>query len=136
MYTQHLQSSAIDAMMTTSQTITLHKTTQWSRKTAVTGGMREQLAWATRRDSDEFAAFFRDKVDSVRASWASTLLYEVPSRMTPTTVRAVCPGDCWGGGTVDWQCAVKDVPARSGAYLGLQRHATRCRFSHPSFRGR
>jgi len=37
--------------------------------------------------ADEFAAFFRDKVDSVRVSSASTTLYEVPYRMTPTFER-------------------------------------------------
>jgi len=34
--------------------------------------------------ADELITFFRDKVDSVHASCASTPLYEVPSRMTPT----------------------------------------------------
>ena len=34
--------------------------------------------------ADEFAAFFKDKVESVRASSDSTLLYDVPSRTTST----------------------------------------------------
>jgi len=34
--------------------------------------------------AEEFAAFFKDKVESVRASTASTPLYDVPSKATPT----------------------------------------------------
>ena len=34
--------------------------------------------------ADEFAVFFRDKIDSVRASTVSAPLYEVPFRSTPT----------------------------------------------------
>ena len=34
--------------------------------------------------ADEFAVFFRDKIDSVRASTVSTPLYKVPFRTTPT----------------------------------------------------
>ena len=35
-------------------------------------------------DADEFASFFEDKVDGVRASTASTPIYDVPYRATPT----------------------------------------------------
>jgi len=34
--------------------------------------------------ADEFASFFDDKVDGVRASTASTPIYDVPYRATPT----------------------------------------------------
>ena len=45
------------------------------------------------------------------------ILVQVSHISDDTNVRAVRPGDCCGGGTVDWQCAVQDVPARFGAYL-------------------
>jgi len=34
--------------------------------------------------ADDFAAFFKDNVDSVRASTTTTPPYDVPSRSTPT----------------------------------------------------
>ena len=34
--------------------------------------------------ADDFAAFFKDKVDSARASTMKTPSYDVPSRLTPT----------------------------------------------------
>lgn len=34
--------------------------------------------------ADDFAAFFKEKVDAVRASTAATPLYDVPYRLTPT----------------------------------------------------
>ena len=34
--------------------------------------------------ADNFASFFRDKVDCVRASTSSTPIYDVPLRVTPT----------------------------------------------------
>ena len=42
--------------------------------------------------ADEFAAFFKDKVESVRTSTDSTPLYDIPSRMT-YNVGALCPSD-------------------------------------------
>jgi len=54
----------------------------WNTLHAVLGEIRIDDAGA--HTADEFAAFFRDKVDSVRASCTSTPLYEVPSQMTPT----------------------------------------------------
>jgi len=50
----------------------------WNTLHAVLGETRIDDAGA--HTADEFAAFFRDKVDSVRVSCASTPLYEVPSR--------------------------------------------------------
>jgi len=34
--------------------------------------------------AEDFASFFRDKVDDVRASTSSTPIYDVPLRATPT----------------------------------------------------
>ena len=34
--------------------------------------------------ADDFATFFQNKVDSVRSSTATTPLYDVPCRATPT----------------------------------------------------
>ena len=34
--------------------------------------------------ADDFAAFFKDKVEALRASNAATPLYDVPYRLTPT----------------------------------------------------
>ena len=36
------------------------------------------------KTADEFATYFKDKVDSVRASTATTPLYDVPLKVTPT----------------------------------------------------
>ena len=44
--------------------------------------------------ADDFAAFFRDKVEDVRSTTASTPLYDVPYRSTPTV-------DEWNAVTVD-----------------------------------
>jgi len=41
----------------------------------------EETGWKT---ADEFATYFKDKVDSVRASTATTPLYDVPLKVTPT----------------------------------------------------
>ena len=42
------------------------------------------LARSQELTADDFATFFRDKVESVRESTASTSLYNVPHKRTPT----------------------------------------------------
>jgi len=54
----------------------------WNIFHAVLG--ESQSAEADTHTADEFAAFFKDKVDSVGASTDSTPLYEVPFRTTST----------------------------------------------------
>jgi len=58
--------------------------------------------------ADDFATFFSDKVDSVRASTAATPLYDVPYRTTPTLDEWTAVQD-----RRDWEtdelCTVQDV---------------------------
>jgi len=49
------------------------------------GVLREALnVDASELTAEEFAVFFKDKVESVHASTTSTPLYDVPSKATPT----------------------------------------------------
>ena len=40
--------------------------------------------------ADDFAAFFRDKVEDVRSSTATMPLYDVPFKSTPTLMSGIC----------------------------------------------